>query len=461
MGGRNRQGCPDPQPDPHCIRHRQRAADQVHREWLARCGAPHDGAATARSSRGVGGVGGAGGAGGAGGRDASSGAQPRSDGRPGTAPAAGGVKRGPAPVPDFGSLHAAWGRRLAAAKAARRQRATVPQARGQGEPAPPLLAGCVGSAVHATVQVSAQVDGLARPSSIPAPSPPNPIQAFDVYHDSPEQLAAREARAAARAASIAAAASSTEPRGPPVLPRPATDAARRGAPPLAVGGTLAARLKAEATRRAREEGRFDSQEERWASLFGCLGGDVIGVQRTGSRCCRPGAVSASAPPPAASPPRERRRAEAAAAAARARRAARQEGAPTHRSGAALGAHAGGGESDASAGAAPASGGGSGATAVWRERAAAAAGAAAAAAAARPASRAASPLGTGRAPSPGSPGRAPRGPAAAKRAALAAARREAPVMHTETRHAQAAAAARALVRDALLAQGLDALRFVEE
>jgi hypothetical protein len=47
----------------------------------------------------------------------------------------------------------------------------------------------------------------------------------------------------------------------------------------------------------------------------------------------------------------------------------------------------------------------------------------------------------------------------KRAGLAG-RKDAPLMHIEARHAQAEKAARELVEDALLAQGIEAYRFME-
>lgn len=104
------------------------------------------------------------------------------------------------------------------------------------------------------------------------------------------------------------------------------------------------------------------------------------------------------------------------------------------------------------------------TSVWRQRAAEAAAAAAAGrgqgeAGRRSPGRVASPLGGmgGRGRSPGSPGR--KGGTWERRAALQG-RREAPVMHIEARHAQAAARARAMVEDVLLAQSIDALRYVE-
>jgi hypothetical protein len=304
-------------------------------------------------------------------------------------------RSGPTPVPDFGSLHAAWGRRLAAIKTSNRRRATVPQAFNLGDTAKQRPGSSSGGQHQQEDKEGRQL--------------PTHRSGADADEDGslPEQ---RWPFTGSRV------------RVAPTPPPPPRRAGAAGGPPVKVGGTLSARLKAEAVRRAIAEGRFESPDSR---------------ERRCAEAEQAERVAAAA----------RRRAAAALAAAKATAAA--------------------------------------ATGVWQQRASEAAGAAAAATAAatvattaRPKSqsppgrdeRGASRASGGNAsPSAGgSPSSPPRGAAAAaarprsaveaRRAALRA-RDEAPVMHREARHAQAAAAARALVEDALLAQGIDALRYV--
>jgi hypothetical protein len=231
----------------------------------------------------------------------------------------GSLLPGPTPVPDFSALHISWERRLASAKAARRQHATVPQVRFWGEwDALPIIDWWHHvSHIWAVTLCARHLSRQGRPC-VPAvlmrsqtellPLQNNPptaaaihlpqSQAFNVYHDSPEELATRRARTAALAGCGAPGGSPStqaalEPRCLPTAPKRrqhaeaappgllppskqghskdcgavgASGAAGAAAAPLlprtVVGGTLSARLKAEATRRGMEEGRFDSREAR-------------------------------------------------------------------------------------------------------------------------------------------------------------------------------------------------------
>ncbi|KIZ07398.1 hypothetical protein MNEG_0552 [Monoraphidium neglectum] len=337
------------------------------------------------------------------------------------------------PVPDFASLHSAWERRLAAAKESNQRRATVPQE-------------------------------------------------FNLNGSTREEQATREARAAERRARIADEAADdkhqlpesrwtfTGPRAP-VTPTPPPSAAAAGGggargagaagrARLEVGDTLAARLKREATRRALNEGRYESEEARASRR--------ADEERSEARDAakRAAAVRSAAQRYALA---EKLQSAALAVAAGLAPGATAEpvaggaegGAGVSAPSSPSGRGSGHGESEGRSGS---RGRGLTSTAEWRRRAedVAAFGAAA----------------RSRSPSPRPPSRGPSGPAAvppvrhgrgggggsssgtSERRASLRGRREAPVMHIEARHAQAAAQAHRLVEDALLAQGIDALRYVK-
>ncbi|GBF97686.1 hypothetical protein Rsub_09744 [Raphidocelis subcapitata] len=327
---------------------------------------------------------------------------------------------GPAPVPDFASLHGAWERRLAAIKASNRRSATVPQAfsmtvaeeRARREARAAIAQGLrpVDSAADASPGGAGDDDAVeqrwpfTRPASRKGGSTPGPAPA-------------------ARPAS-AAHAPLTTPAASPAAVRPATGGGSGQRQP-AVGSTLAARLRAEATRHALEAGLFESPLAREQRRMDEERAEARRRQRQR---------------------REQQAAAAAAAAGAAVDAAAEDGAAPHASSTADVEPPAPGTSaadraDASCAAGslqPAAQGGA-APAPPSERPAASS---------RPASAARS--------RGGSPHASLRSPTAvaARRAALEG-RTEAPAMHVEARHAQAAARARELVEAVLRAQGCGA------
>ena len=177
------------------------------------------------------------------------------------------------PVPDFASLHATWGLRLAASKAANRCRATVPQVRlahwlGRGL-LPEIV--CMPVSLCCAGAVAA---GLLGGTPAGSPLTSTARQAFHLHGHAQAHRAGNQPQSAA----------SDETQRAPDAGRLGLDAkcradpARAGQDAAAVAGharvsatqrapivadTLASRLKAEATHRAFQQGRFETRDARW------------------------------------------------------------------------------------------------------------------------------------------------------------------------------------------------------
>jgi len=203
---------------------------------------------------------------------------------------------------------------------------------------------------------------------------------------------------------------------PPPITNVTTSSAAGGGGKLKVGDTLAARLKAEATRRALEEGRFDSEEARDRRRAELEQAARAAAKRATAvwqhRAVAAGTKDASAAPAEAP--------TAAVAAQRTEHSTQQPQSPC---------------AVENAESSPAN---------VSPRVTMPTSKSPTAAAAR-----------------SSRSMSPRAAAVQERRAALSAHKEVPVMHREARHAQAAAHARALVEDALLAAGIDALRYVKE